>query len=223
MQHDSSDELPPCRVCAEHRLALFAVIDLKTYWRCAHCQATLLADTHLPTPSEEIARYSQHNNDPHDSRYLDFLRRFVDPLMVELPAPQVGLDYGCGPGPALAQMLTEEGHEMHLYDPIFHADASELERQYDFITCTETVEHFHQPRAEFRKFNKLLLSGGWLGVMTNFQTDDAQFAQWHYRRDPTHVTFYREATFTCIAADLGWHCKFPARNIVLMRKPREAR
>ena len=112
---------------------------------------------------------------------------------------------------------------MHLYDPIFHADASELERQYDFITCTETVEHFHQPHAEFRKFNKLLISGGWLGVMTNFQTDDAQFAQWHYRRDPTHVTFYREATFTCIAADLGWHCKFPARNIVLMRKPREAR
>ncbi|MDA0214719.1 MAG: class I SAM-dependent methyltransferase [Planctomycetota bacterium] len=215
--------LPHCRVCGERQLALFAVIDLKTYWRCAHCEATLLADAHLPTPNEELARYAQHKNDPHDAGYQDFLRRLVHPLMVELPPPQVGLDYGCGPGPALAKMLTEAGHEMHLYDPIFHPDTSELERQYDFITCTETVEHFHQPRVEFRKFNELLRPGGWLGVMTNFQTDDAQFAQWHYRRDPTHVTFYRKATFARIALDLGWEYQFPARNIVLMQKPRDMR
>ncbi len=218
MQHDSSEVLPLCRVCGERQLAVFAVIDTKKYWRCANCEATLLADMHLPTLSEERARYMQHNNDAGDVGYVDFLGKLAAPLLRCLPSPQVGLDYGCGPGPALAQILTASGHEMHLYDPIFHADTSELDRTYDFITCTETVEHFHQPRAEFRKLDTLLRSGGLLAIMTNFQTNDEQFEQWHYRRDPTHVTFYREATFARIAADVGWQFECPARNIVFMRK-----
>ena len=116
-------------------------------------------------------------------------------------------------------MLVEAGHEMHLFDPIFAPDegAGVLSRTYDFVTCTETVEHFHNPRAEFRKLHALLCPGGWLAIMTNFQRDDSQFAQWHYRRDPTHVTFYRETTFRIIAAESGWQCEIPARNIVMMQ------
>ena len=90
MQHDSSDALPPCRVCAERRLALFAVIDLKTYWRCAHCQATLLADAHLPTPSEEIARYSQQH-----THYSAKLKRKHTIVQID---PR--LNCSNGPGPA---------------------------------------------------------------------------------------------------------------------------
>ena len=37
----------------------------------------------------------------------------------------------------------------------------------------------------------LVRPGGWTGVMTCFQTDDARLAHCHYRRDPTHVVFYR--------------------------------
>jgi hypothetical protein len=54
--------------------------------------------------------------------------------------------------------------------------------------------------------------------MTSFQTGDARFANWHYRKDPTHVVFYREETFQTIASRRGWSCHFPAPNVCLMRK-----
>ena len=34
----------------------------------------------------------------------------VEPLLARLGPASHGLDYGCGPGPALATMLREEGH-----------------------------------------------------------------------------------------------------------------
>jgi hypothetical protein len=58
--------------------------------------------------------------------------------------------------------------------------------------------------------------------MTFFQTDDAGFADWHYRKDPTHVVFYREATMRQAAASRGWSCEIPVRNVALMRKPQVA-
>jgi len=222
LDHASHQVFPACRVCTQRQLDVLTVLDGKTYWRCGCCQATLLADAHFPTAIEERARYDQHRNDINDARYCDFLRALAEPLLRVLPPKQVGLDYGCGPAPALTQMLTDAGHQMHLYDPFFHADLPILQRQFDFITCTETVEHFHHPRQEFARLDQSLRVGGWLAIMTNFQTIDAKFANWHYRRDPTHVTFYRAETFSRIAADFGWTCQFPARNIALMHKDRAA-
>lgn len=108
---------------------------------------------------------------------------------------------------------------MTLYDPLFFNDALALETHYDFITCTEVVEHFHNPFGEFERLDKLLKPGGVLAVMTRFQTDDAAFANWHYRRDPTHVVFYREATFQTIAQKHHWQCEFVCANVVFLLKP----
>ena len=108
---------------------------------------------------------------------------------------------------------------MALYDPFFQPDRAVLSRTYDFVTCTEVVEHFYNPADRFYELDSLLRPGGWLGVMTCFQTDDARFANWHYRRDPTHVIFYREATFWAIAAARGWHCEIPVKDVALMQKP----
>lgn len=188
------------------------------YWRCPQCQATLLAAEQLPDPEFERSRYDLHENNPEDERYRQFLSRLAEPLVSELAPHQQGLDYGCGPGPALAQMLEEAGHSMALYDPFFFGDRTPLQSRYDFITCTEVVEHFHHPAQEFDRLTRLLKPGGWLAIMTCFQTDDRAFANWHYRRDPTHVTFYREYTFEVIAQQWGYHCQIPRRNVVLLRK-----
>ncbi|WP_347259047.1 class I SAM-dependent methyltransferase [Methylocaldum sp.] len=91
-------------------------------------------------------------------------------------------------------------------------------RIYDFVTCTEVAEYFHQPSREFRRLDALLRPGGWLALMTCFQSDDTRFADWHYRRDPTHVVFYREATLRRLAGRHGWHCEIPCPNVALMRK-----
>ena len=135
---------------------------------------------------------------------------------------QHGLDFGSGPEPVLADIFRNAGHRMATYDPFFANDPAVLERQYDFISCSETVEHFFEPAREFDRLDRLLKPGGWLGLMTCFQTDDDRFADWHYRRDPTHVVFYREETSHRIAANHGWTCEIPARNIALMHKPLRA-
>ena len=86
------------------------------------------------------------------------------------------------------------------------------------MTCTEVVEHLHQPAQVFQQLNSLIRPGGWLGVMTCFQTDDARFANWHYRRDPTHVVFYRQDTLRWLADHFGWQLEVPAKDIALFRK-----
>lgn len=178
----------------------------------------MLAALQLPSRDQERARYEQHRNDPDDPRYCDFVGRIIAPLTAVMPAPATGLDYGSGPGPALSRMLEARGYRMSNYDPFFAPDSRALETKYDFITCTETVEHFHEPMREFSKLDGMLRPGGVLAMMTCFQSDDTQFANWHYRRDPTHVAFYRAKTFERIAQARGWQCTIPARDIAIMRK-----
>ena len=208
-----------CRVCLRHSLAPFLQKDGMDYLRCDQCHATLLSVSHLPSHETQLQKYQQHQNDPHDARYREFLNRLASPLLAVLPPKQVGLDFGCGPGPALADMLAGAGHVMHLYDPFFFPDSAVLDQQFDFVTCTEVAEHFHQPHAEFTRLVALVKPGGLLALMTNFQTDDSRFADWHYRRDPTHVTFYKQETFDFIAADFGLTCEIPCKNVVFLRKP----
>ena len=54
--------------------------------------------------------------------------------------------------------------------------------------------------------------------MTTFQTDDERFEHWRYRRDPTHVVFYRAKTFEIIAEQRGWSCEIPRKDVALFRK-----
>lgn len=208
-----------CPVCRAADPRPFQSVRGRDYWRCDRCAASFLDPRQLPDPAEEQAHYRLHQNDPGDPAYRRFLARLADPLMERLPAGARGLDYGCGPGPALAAMLTEAGHDMALYDPLFRPDPAPLSRSYDFVTCTETAEHFHAPAEEFDRLFALVRPGGWLGVMTCFQTDDARFAGWHYRADPTHVVFYRAATLRHLARARGWVCDIPRKDVALMHRP----
>lgn len=211
-----------CPVCEGTPCRHFMEVEQLDYWRCERCQATFLQASQLPAPETEIGQYLLHQNDPEDPDYRQFLGRLATPLLERLEARRQGLDYGCGPGPALAAMLREAGHSVALFDPFFHPDYAVLERKYDFISCSEAVEHFHHAAKEFHLLARLLRPRGWLAIMTSFQTDDERFAHWHYRRDPTHVVFYREATFRQLAEDYGWRCEIPCANVALLQKPKTA-
>lgn len=211
-------KLQTCPVCETGRLKPFQQVQGTAYHRCPQCEATVMDPAHWLTAHQERDVYDLHDNDPHDPGYRRFLSKLTTPLLERLEAGAQGLDFGCGPGPALALMLEQAGMKMSLYDPFFHADASALNHTYDFVTCTEVVEHLHQPAKVFRQLDSLVRPGGWLAVMTCFQTDDRQFANWHYRRDPTHVVFYREATLAWLAQVHGWHLEVPAKDVALFRK-----
>lgn len=215
-----SDPPAACVVCCAARPRTFLEVAGKRYWRCDVCEATFLDPGQQPTRDEEFSHYGHHENDPDDARYRRFLAKLADPLLEKLQPGMSGLDYGCGPGPALAAMLGEAGIEMALYDPFFRPARDVLERHYDVITLSEVAEHMFEPAAEFERLDQLLKPGGWLGVMTCFQTDDDRFAAWHYRRDPTHVVFYRIRTFEVIAERWGWHCESPRKDVALLQKRR---
>mgnify|MGYP006278539613 CR=1 FL=1 len=190
------------------------------YHRCPDCLATFLSPSQRPDVATEQAEYDRHRNEVDDPGYRRFLGRLADELVPLLPARSRGLDFGCGPGPALVAMLRERGFDAAKYDPLYFPESGLLSEHYDFITCTEVVEHLHDPAGTFRLLDRCLRPGGWLGVMTCFQTDDGRFANWHYRRDPTHVVFYRQETMQRLAADLGWECRIPRKDVAIFRKGR---
>lgn len=207
-------------MCRAARLRPFDTVAGRDYFECQRCLAVLLDPSQLPTRAQERAHYDLHQNEVSDPRYREFLSRLAQPLLARLSPGSHGLDYGCGPGPALAAMLREAGHSVALYDPEYAADPGALEQRYDFITCSEVVEHFHRPGDEFERLVGLLRGGGWLAIMTAFRPTDRDFGSWYYRRDPTHVVFYQAATFRVLAGDHGLGCVLAEGDVALLRKVR---
>ena len=207
-----------CIVCKSKLVEFFKTRDNKEYWCCDNCSAKFLDKKHYISMAEEKERYLEHNNRVDDKNYRDFLSRLSMPLKEKLSPKCKGLDFGCGHGPALADMLRSDGFDVDLYDPFFFPNKGVFSKQYDFITSSETVEHFFDPFKEFDTLNNLLAPKGWLAIMTSFLTTGDAFEDWYYRRDPTHVVFYSERTFEIIASQRNWVCEVPKKDIVLMYK-----
>ena len=207
-----------CPVCESPGCRGFMTVDGRDYLECPECLAVFLDPSSLLSPEEEFGRYREHNNDPSDPAYRAFLGRLSGPLLERLSPGLRGLDYGCGPGPALAEVLREAGYQVDLFDPFFEPNERVFEKEYDFIVCSEVAEHFHTPGREFEKLRDLLKPGGFMGVMTCFLGENIDFAGWRYRRDPTHVVFYRERTFQILAERQGWELCIPYVNVVFMTR-----
>ncbi len=190
------------------------------YQHCAGCEFTWLDPAHYVSPEDERRHYEQHKNSPEDAGYRGFLKQIWEPLKATLPAHASGLDYGSGPGPTLHLMAQADGFACVHYDPVFHPDDSVFNCRYDFITCTETAEHFHHPAVEFARLAVLLRPGGWLALMTTRLTSKIDFATWHYRQDVTHVSFYSERSFQVIAQRFNFRPpRFLSNSIVLLQRP----
>jgi len=208
-----------CPVCRSAGARPFVEVAAQRYWRCGTCEATFLEAGQRPGPAAERAHYRTHRNDAADPGYRRFVARLVAPLCARLPPAGEVLDFGCGASSAVAALLRAAGHRVRLYDPCFQPDAAALERAYDAVAACEVIEHLQDPATTLARLGERLRPGGWLALMTCFQTDDARFATWWYRRDPTHVVFYREATLAHVAARLGLRCEVPRKDVALMQRP----
>lgn len=163
--------------------------------------------------------YDRHENNIEDAGYRSFLARLADPLLQRLNPNCRGLDFGCGPGPALAVMLREQGHEVALYDLYYAPDLEVFDQQWDFITSTEVIEHLGQPGQELQRLWQCLKPGGLLALMTKRVTNLEAFSTWHYKNDPTHISFFSESTFQWLAAQWQAELEIVANDVVILRKP----
>lgn len=215
-----------CELCSRSDLSLLhqyqnkynARLYNRVYYLCAECKFIFLQPSLRLNLEEEKHRYSQHNNSIEDHNYLKFLDKLVSKLSPYLKKTDIGLDYGCGPSIALAKHLSNQGFLSSGYDPFFFPSTSMLEKQYNFVTCTEAVEHFYQPLKAFKKINTLLKPGAYLGVMTRLYSDKTDFKTWHYHNDITHVSFYKAETMMWIAEKLYWKIISLSDQVIIFQK-----
>ena len=206
-----------CPLCC-HGIEPYIKDRRRLYFRCPRCEL-VSADpqSHLDAAAER-AYYDLHENGPTDQGYRRFLGRLSEPLLGRLTTGMRGLDFGCGPGPTLSVMLGEAGMLMEDYDPLYRPNPGALECPYDFVTCTEVVEHFRRPAEDWSRLTALLSPGGWLGVMTKLVISRERFATWHYKDDPTHVSFYGLDTFAWLGARFGLVVERMESDVLLLRK-----
>lgn len=208
-----------CPLCASAHSSHYYEDSRRPYRHCPVCDLVFVPPGYYLSAALERAEYDKHLNEIDDPGYRRFLSRLTAPLLARLTSPASGLDFGCGPGPALAAMLREAGHGVTLYDPNYANDPAVLAHHYDFITATEVVEHLHQPGAELEQLWRQVVPGGYLGVMTKLVRNRDAFSAWHYKNDPTHVCFFSRTTWLWWAARQGAQLDFVANDALLLRKP----
>ncbi len=195
---------PKCRLCRNKSELFFETKNQKKYYRCGQCWAIFLDSRYYLLEKDQIERYKQHNNDVNDPGYQKFVTPIVSQIIKKYKTTQLGLDFGAGTGPVAAKLLIDKGYAIKLYDPFFWNNPEALKRKYDFIICSEVIEHFHYPRKSFKLLKKLLKKNSTLFCMTDVYSEDINFKKWYYKNDPTHVFFYQQKTLEKVKSLLGF-------------------
>lgn len=207
-----------CRLCGDQHLSLYHQDSTRPYLVCETCQLVQVPPSWFLDASREKAEYDQHDNSVEDRGYRRFLQRSADQVLMHVTPPATGLDFGCGPAPALATILAESGYEVALFDWFYHRDDCVWQSTYDFVTATEVVEHLHDPKYWLDRLWSSLRPGGVLVIQTKRVLSKHQFSEWHYIRDPTHVTFFSIATLYWLARCWGATVRLAAPDVAVFHK-----
>ncbi len=205
---------PCCPLCDSNQTELFHQDTARPYFTCQSCYLVFVPKAFHLSPELERAEYDKHQNDPDDEGYQKFLGRTVRPLLKQLSEKSQGLDFGCGPGPCISQMLKNHRIKVTNYDPYYFNQPKILDIQYDFITMTEVIEHVSTPQTVLTSLKKALKTNGILAIMTKRVISQQAFSHWHYKNDPTHICFYSTTTFEWIAAQYDWELEIIDKDVV---------
>ena len=207
-----------CPLCTQQQATPFYQDKSREYLRCGVCDLTFVPSCFHLSTEDEKAVYDQHQNSPNDQGYRRFLNRIFEPLQARLQPGSSGLDFGSGPGPTLSVMFSEAGHDVTIYDPYYAPNAEVLSQRYDFVTASEVVEHFCRPRLDFEHMWACVKPNGLLGVMTKRAGNLEAFANWHYKNDPTHISFFSEETFSWLAGRWNAELVIAGDDVVVFRR-----
>jgi 2-polyprenyl-3-methyl-5-hydroxy-6-metoxy-1,4-benzoquinol methylase len=80
------------------------------------------------------------------------------------------------------------------------------------------VEHLADPLTVLDQLWSLLTPNGLLVLQTKRVLDDERFRSWHYRNDPTHITFFAEESFNWLGERWGSVPEYPHNDVVCFVK-----
>ena len=203
----TGDQAATCRLCGQpgcdywwdERLGF-------EFYHCPRCGYRFKSSNALPDPEEEQHHYRLHQNEFGSKGYVRMNRRIMQQAILPFAPKPYGqaLDFGCGPGPVLATMLSQAGWKMALYDPFFVPEFPYDHYRYQLITMVEVAEHLFAPSSILAQLPKLLLPGGIMVIGTrSYPYRREAFAAWWYRIEPTHVGFFQYKTWHYLARVLG--------------------
>lgn len=217
MQHN---EITKCLICDSDTHTITDTQIKSTYHVCEGCGFIFKDESFRISYEEEKTVYLRHDNNMENEGYVNMFNVFIRDFIEELPITGNTLDFGCGPGPVLYQIMKNQGYKAHKYDPFYQKDESIFTKTFQLITSTEAVEHFFDPLKEFKTLSSLLDKRGYLVIMTQLrEMNETDFLKWWYRRDQTHVAFYSLKTFDYIASLYQLkRIKTNNKNVVVFQK-----
>lgn len=189
----------------------------RSFFQCLECDLIFVPPEFHLSPEAEKERYDFHSHSLADSGYRNFLNRLFEPLAQKLPSGARGLDFGCGREPTLSVLFEAAGFSCANYDLYYANDPAVLQTKYDFVTCSETIEHFRRPREEFEKLLSLLKPGGRLGIMTQLRDSVPEFSTWFYKDDLTHLCFFSRQSFQWLEKQYGLTAEFHPHGVVIFQ------
>lgn len=190
-----------CKICQSSDLKILEIQD--KYYYCNNCEFVFLSPDQIIDAAAEKERYQGHDNNHQNEGYVKMFEKFIEEVIeanMNLKKGSKVLDFGCGPGPVLADLLAEKEADVEIYDPYFYPQQDFKKKKYDLITATEVFEHFSDPIKELKLLSSLLKEEGYLAVMTSFHPGPEELEEWWYKWDPTHIVFYNQQTFKKIAS-----------------------
>jgi 2-polyprenyl-3-methyl-5-hydroxy-6-metoxy-1,4-benzoquinol methylase len=211
-----------CPLCGTSRLSHYFEDKRRHYYQCSNCDFLFVPTEFHLSEFDEQAEYDQHENNPEDERYQQFLSRLMCPLLTYLSPHSKGLDFGSGPGPTLSLMLAEYGHDVSIYDKFYAPNKEYLNERYDFITMSEVIEHLSDPLPVLQQLWELLYPNGQFAIMTTLLCDKVNFKGWHYKNDPTHIGFYSPKTFHYIAKILNAKIDTFEHGVIILTKQEDS-
>jgi len=210
-----------CKLCHQPLSSFYdEPMQCETY-HCKACEFIFKDEASVVTQDKELKIYEQHNNSEENLGYVAMFQDFMDktflPYREEITSV---LDFGSGPTPVLANLMLRNGFEVEKYDKFFSPEKVYENKLYDLITSTEVIEHIADVPEVMQLFSAHLNPKGYLALMTQFHTNEkADYLNWWYRRDPTHISFFRPHTFEVLAKVYGFELLFhDEKKLILLQK-----
>lgn len=210
-----------CKICGNDVTTIRDEQFELNYYNCINCEFIFIDEEEIVSEKEELSEYMLHENSFESEGYVNMFKRFIEtsikPYKTDI---KNALEFGCGPGPVLSELLKREGYEVDIYDPYFAPQRVFENKKYDLITSTEVFEHLKDPLETVKLLKSHLNDGGILAIMTLFHLqDEDQFKKWWYRRDVTHISFYTPKTLRYIANIFDMKVvKIDNKNVCILQK-----